>query len=215
VLINSLDGGIPGQGVTSGNSGGNAVSAFDSVVVQGNASLVYDDLHARGGVGLSARYQLSPRSNAYYEWNRSFRTQQEWFGRVYVWFEAPELGAVRLVRARGSGALRMAIDVLPWGYLAVKDSFNRRIATMTQPIMTRRWVRIEWRVDHAAGQVEVRLFNSENASSPTGTATTPPRQVIGPNTDVVQIGRSGTLPFSTGFWTDDPAVSGLGFLGPA
>jgi len=184
-------------------------------VVQGNASLVYDDLHARGGVGLSARYQLSPGSNAYYEWNRSFGTQREWFGRVYVWFDAPPIGGVRLVRARGSGSLRLAIDIHSSGQLAVRDSFNHRIATMAQPIMTRRWVRIEWSVDQIAGQVEVRLFNSENASSPTGTATTPPRQAIGPNTEVVQVGRSGTQPFATGFWTDDPAVGGFGLLGPA
>jgi hypothetical protein len=214
VLANSLDGGVAGQDVTSANSGGAAVSAFDSVVVQGNASLVYDDSRARGGTGLSIRHQLSARGNAYYEWNESFRTQQVWFGRVYVWFESLSLGNVRLVRARGSGALRMAIDLLPSGQLAVKDSLNRRVATMSKPILTQRWVRIEWRVDQRAGEVEVRLYNSGDISSPSGIAFGR-SQRIGPNTDVVQIGRSGTQPSSTDFWTDDPAVSESGFPGPA
>ena len=138
-----------------------------------------------------------------------------WFGRVYVWFDSLPIGNVRLVRARGSGALRMAIDVLPSGQLAVKDNLNRRIATMGPPIVTRGWVRVEWRVDHVTGQIEVRLFNAPDLTVPTGIAITPSRQSIGPNTDAVQIGRSGTQAFSSGFWTDDPAVGRSGFLGPA
>ena len=182
-------------------------------MVQGNASLVYDNSRSVGG-GLSAKHQVGPRGNAYYEWNRSFGTQRVWFGRVYVWFDSLPSGNVRLVRARGAGVLRMAIDVLSSGQLAVKDNGNRRVAMGTTPIMTGGWVRIEWRVDQTTGQVEVRLFNSPNLPTPTDTAITAPGQQIGPSTDQVQIGRSATLSFSSVFWTDDPAVSNYAFVGP-
>jgi len=109
----------------------------------------------------------------------------------------------------------MAIDVLPSGQLAVKDSLNHRVATMGPSIRTGRWIRIEWRVDQVDGQIEVRLFNASDLSTPTGRAITPTDQRIGPNTDKVQIGRSGTQPFSSGFWTDDPAISRARYLGPA
>ena len=75
-------------------------------------------------------------------------------------------------------------------------------------------MRIEWGVNHATGQVEVRLFNSPNLTTPTESVVSATGQAIGPSTDTVQIGRSGRQAFSTVFWTDDPAVGTAGFIGP-
>jgi hypothetical protein len=40
-------------------------------------------------------------------------------------------------------------------------------------------------------------------------------QEVGRSTDRVKIGRSGAESFPSVFWTDDAALSGSGFLGPA
>ena len=69
-------------------------------------------------------------------------------------------------------------------------------------------------VNHAAGSVVILLFNSPNTTYPTETLLSPDGVSIGPDTDQVQIGRSGSQRSSVDFWTDDPAISTMGFLGP-
>jgi hypothetical protein len=69
-------------------------------------------------------------------------------------------------------------------------------------------------VDTIAGQIELLIFNSPDSAIPTDSASSGPGQRVG-NGGGVHIGRSGTQPFSTVFWTDDPGVSTNGFLGPA
>jgi hypothetical protein len=51
------------------------------------------------------------------------------------------------------------------GQVAVRDSRNHRIALTAAPLMTGRWVRIEWSVDHIRGRVEVRLFKKLGLSA--------------------------------------------------
>jgi hypothetical protein len=38
-------------------------------------------------------------------------------------------------------------------------------------------------------------------------ATSRPHRAIGPSINEVDIGRSGSLPFASTFWTDDPRLS--------
>ena len=110
--------------------------------------------------------------------------------------------------------MRFAIDVLENGSLSLKDSENRTIVTTSSSILTGGWVRIEWMVNQAAGSVTILLFNSPNDTDPTETLLSPDGVSIGPDTDQVQIGRSGSQHYSTEFWTDDPAIGTGGFLGP-
>ena len=69
-------------------------------------------------------------------------------------------------------------------------------------------------VNHDVGSVQILLFNSPNLTTPTETLLSPDGVAIGPDTDQVQIGRSGSQRSSTEFWTDDPAISTGGFVGP-
>jgi hypothetical protein len=69
-------------------------------------------------------------------------------------------------------------------------------------------------VDHATGSVTILLFNSPNLTIPTDILLSPDGVPIGPDTDQVQIGRSGSQFSSVEFWTDDPAISTGGFVGP-
>ncbi len=81
-------------------------------------------------------------------------------------------------------------------------------------VLTGGWVRLEWKVNHSTGQIEVRLFNSPNVTTPSETIVTATGRNIGPRAERVQIGRSGSQAFSVVFWTDDPAFSRQGFVGP-
>ena len=81
-------------------------------------------------------------------------------------------------------------------------------------VATGRWIRIEWKVDHAQGRIEIRLYNQADASSATEILTASGVS-LGSSSNQIQIGRSGTQSFSITFWTDDPGVSTSGFLGAA
>jgi hypothetical protein len=167
------------------------------------------------GFGLSARHVVRKRDNAYYEWKESLGVRSTWFGRLYLRLDSLPSSDLRLVRAKGSGHLRMAIDLLGSGELLVKDQHDRTVAKTASSIVTDRWVRIEWRVDQTTGQVEVHLFNSPDLLTPTASAITDPGQKIGTNTDDVQIGPTRMHSPRYVIWTDNPAVSEVGFLGPA
>ena len=213
-LANSLNAGTLGVSITRRNSGGASGLAFDKVVTTGGARLVYDNTYTRG-VGLSARHTAGPGGNSYYEWNRALGSPSVWYGRVYVRLAGLPSGDIRLVRAQGGEDLELVIEVTRGGTVRVRDSANRIIATSIQPIELGAWVRLEWKVDHATGQIEVRVFNSPNLTTPSETLVTAAGQSIGSHPDRVQIGRSGSQSFSSDFWTDDPSLSITGFVGPA
>lgn len=212
-LATSFNDGVDGRALTAAASGGNGSSPFDAVRVDGNASMRFDSTHTRG-VGLSIKHIVGSRANAYYEWSSSFGRQSQWYGRVYVWFDALPSGDPRLVRALDGQRLDLSIDLLRTGKLRIKDSTNTTLATTSQSIATRGWVRIEWQVDQRTGTVELRVFNSPNEVTPTETVKTMGGADIGRAADRVQIGRSGTQASTSVFWTDDPALSAARYLGP-
>jgi hypothetical protein len=213
-LVNNLNGGLRGASLTGSSSGGVSGNSFDGVAIEGGASLVYDTTHTRG-TGLSAYHTVGPRQNAFYRWDRSFRNWGSWYGRVYVWFDRLPTGDLRLVRGKDDFGLSFAIDLLRNGQLRGKDRSNRTISQTWTPINTGGWVRIEWRVDLSTGQLDIRLFNSPNSLTPSDAATSGPGRQFLSSTNQVQIGRSGTQPFSVDFWTDDPAISAADWVGPA
>ena len=213
-FANTLNAGILGATLSTSNSAGANGTAFDTVVTNGGAGLVYDNSRTRG-VGLSARHTLGAGANSYYEWNSSLGSPSVWYGRVYIWLNALPAGDLRLIRGESAGGdLEFVIEVTRRGTMRIRNSSNQVIGTTRQAVLTSGWVRLEWKVNHATGQVELRVFNSPNLTTPTETLITAAGQSIGARPDRVQIGRSGTQAFAVDFWTDDPALSTTAFIGP-
>ena len=212
-VANDLNGGPLGASLGSGNWGGSSGDSFDGIAIAEEASLVYDDRHTRG-IGLSARHTVGSGQNAYYKWDHSLGGWESLYGRVYVWFDALPSGDLRLIRGKDGTDLSFAVDILSNGRLQAKDRSDQTIAQTSSSIITDGWVRIEWRVDIGTGQIDLLLFNNANSPTPTDSATSGPGQAIGRDGRSMHIGRSGSQHFSVVFWTDDPAVSTGGFLGP-
>jgi hypothetical protein len=205
-LHNDLDLGPQGAPVLAGE--GTAGEPFSRVVTSSGATLTYDDVHA---VGLfSAKHTVTFHGNAYYQWTGLRST---WYGRIYVWLKRPPDGGVRLIRGSTNNVLRCALDILPNGTVRWVDQFNNEIVTTITPLAFRKWVRIEWKVDHISGRVTIRLYNSANSSAATETGTSALHRAIGPSAREIQYGRSGTQPFTYTFWTDRPALSSTSYLG--
>ena len=104
---------------------------------------------------------------------------------------------------------------MPTGSLLFNDDRNQPVVATSVPLNTSRWVRVEWRVDHAMGRVVIKLFNRPNATSATQVVRATPGPAIGFSADRFQFGRTGNQPFAVTFWTDSPGLSSTGYLGPA
>jgi hypothetical protein len=208
VLKNTLDAGPQGAPIQAG--GARRQAPFDSVGVTNGATLTYDRHHALGR--FAAKHVLNPRSDSYYAWSG---TRNNWFGRIYARLKALPVQNLRLIRAASDGDLRCSIDIMPWGVLQLNDQQNRPVVATSVAVNVRKWVRIEWRVDHVTGRVLIKLFNHPNSRKPTQVVRATPGSSIGSSSDHFQFGRSGNQPFGVTFWTDNPALSSKRYLGPA
>jgi hypothetical protein len=211
-MKNGLNAGPQGAPIQAngGRSGRRSkVRGFDAVSTTRGATLTFDAFHARGP--FSAKHVLNAGSDAYYEW-RGSRTV--WFGRLYVWFDAFPAEDLRLVRARSAGALRCSINIRYSGQVGLQDENNAWVVQSSRSIALGRWVRIEWKVDQRKGRVQIRIYARAGAQTPTEVLRAGPRLDIGSSADQFQFGRSGSNGFAGTFWTDSPALSSEGFLGP-
>jgi hypothetical protein len=205
--VNSLDAGPAGASVAPTAATG---TAFQYVAATNGSSLTYDTTHARGRY--SARHSLTSSGDAYYEWRGNLSS---WYGRLFVWLDGHPSSALRLVRATAGGRLVAAVDILASGQLRFMDRSNNSIAVTRSPIATDTSVRVEWRLNHATGTAEIRLFNSATSTTPTSTALSSSGRSIGTMADAVQLGRAGSQRFAIVFWTDQPALATAGWIGPA
>lgn len=204
-LRNSLNLGPDDAPIRSRQAG--AGDAFSQVTTTGGSTVTYDDRHAIGK--FSARHTLTSGGNAYYQWTG---VRSIWYGRVYVWLRSWPPSDLRLIRGSANGVLRCALDIMPNGVLTWVDQFNNPIVSTTTPIAVRKWVRIEWKIDHVAGSATIKLFNRRKSSAQTESVTSATGNAIGPSAQEIQYGRTGSQPFTITFWTDRPALSSSKYL---
>jgi hypothetical protein len=62
--------------------------------------------------------------------------------------------------------------------------------------------------------VQIKVFSEARSRHPSEVLRAGPRLDIGSDVDQFQFGRSGSNDFAITFWTDSPALSTVGFLGP-
>ena len=208
VLRNDLDLGPQGAPVQAQTGGGG--DPFSRVITTDGSSITYDATHALGR--FAARHNVTSGGNAYYQWTGP---RSIWYGRLDVWIGRRPPSGLRLIRGSSNRAFRCALDLMPDGSLQWDNHRNHAIVATTEPIALRRWVRIEWKVDHIHGQVTIKLFDAPDSPRATQTVMSAAGAAIGPSVREIQFGRSGTQPFAFTFWTDLPALSSIGYIGPA
>lgn len=202
---NSFEGGIAGGPITVESSGGANGDAFDALVVRGHSSLRFDDAAPVGS--LSARHTLNGASASYYVWNVAVPAGSRWYGRVYLRAGDSPAGRVRLVRARSSGALRMALDLLPSGALRMVDGEGTEFVLTDGVIPTDAWIRLQWSVDQASGEAKIKVYEAFS-DRPLLTAAGVAASLVGSGIDQVRIG--GQVGSRTSMFvlrTDEPALS--------
>lgn len=208
---NSFEGGVAGRPITLSGSGGSSGDAFDALVLRGDASLLFDDAAPVGS--LSAKHSFTTTSASYYVWDVAVPEGSRWYGRVYLRATELPAGRVRLARARSSGVLRMALDLLPSGALRMVDGGGVEVVLTEGAIPTDTWVRVEWGVDHSSGEAWLEIYDGSSDQRLLSAAGAAP-SLVGRGIDQVRIGgQVGRRVASFVLHTDEPALSLVGPVG--
>ncbi|GBC87758.1 Endoglucanase H [bacterium HR12] len=209
---NSFDGGAVGASLTVAGSGGTSGDAFDALALLGSAQLVYDGREVVSG--LAARHVIGPKESASYVWNVSIPGDQRWWGRLYVRTETNPSGRIRLIRARSAGVLRLAVDLTRDGSVRVVDADGEPLLVTGVALPSRTWIRLEWAVDPTTGGVELALFDGSTDVA-LARASGASSSLMGAGLDQVRLGgQAGGSVTEFTFWTDEPALSLSGWIGP-
>lgn len=199
ILSNSFDGGTDSSAITQANSGGASGDALGYV----SGSPTYSSTQAHSGT-LSCKIPAVTTTAIGHELASS-----NFWVRFYFWTQGHY--ATPLVRlwsaVDAAGSLLGGISTLSNGsldYLTGAPTVN-----LAGPVTLNQWVRIEayW---STTGGGELRLYNSPDSSTVSGSLTTPSNL-----TSAVATQEARRAAVATDAWIDDFAVSTDGWIGPA
>lgn len=163
------------NGNTLSIADGGDATAFDFVNAVG--TVAYDNTHVKNGT-LAAKI-IAGASGTGFGWTTAFGTQTVHYGRIYSWLSSAVNPTSNAFAHFVSGATRAArLDFqLVSGNIRIRLIDNPATGDLTGSVNVTRdtWVRIEWHVIHSAtvGQIEVKLFNNPDSSTPDETITSP------------------------------------------
>lgn len=215
----SAEGGANGTGITAGNSGGASGTAFDSVSLGAGATAVYDNAQAHNGALAAKLATGGSAADCSLNWSGAIGTQTQVFYRAHLWMSANPASNHRLLDAYDSvsGQLCFAVYLTTTGKLMSVNTAGSTIQTTTNSVNLSAFSRIEVMVIGSAtvGQVEIKLYNSADSSTPTETLTSAANQNTRGSMDNYRFGAAGDpLPASRTLWLDDLGISTTGYLGP-
>lgn len=217
LLTNSLEGGTNGTTISSVNSGGASGNAFDGTLVSGTgAALTYDNTHAAHGTLAAKVASGSSAGTSYALWSGSIGTQSQVWFRMYLYYTANPANTHRVFTGVNGASNCASLQVTSAGKLQWINSANTAIINSTATIPLNQWFRVEGFLIGSAtvGQVETKLFNSPDASSPDETDTSTANQNTFGSITGNRFGVSGSTANVT-FWMDDLGLSSIAYIGPS
>ncbi len=142
---------------------------------------------------------------------------QVWF-RAYLYFTADPAASVRVLNESQGTTACAVVVVTPSGKLQVRTgSTGTQTLTTTRVIPLNQWFRIEGYVTGSAtaGQVELKLFQTADSTTPDETDASAPNINTYGTMDHYSFGISTTAANVAEYWEDDIAISNAGYIGPA
>ena len=200
-LRNSFEGGSNGTGISVINSGGGSGDAFSYL----SGTPTFSNAHAKSG-SLSASLPGGSFSSLGY----NLSATDIWL-RYYLWISSNS-DSVTVARiytsAGGSGSLLGTLRMDPTRALYIDCGTGSDL--IFGPVATSQWVRFEAKWSTTTGG-EVRLYNSADSDTPTGSATVS-SNMTGAAASIELIHVGSTL---VSYFIDDYAVSTDGWIGPS
>lgn len=212
--INGAAGGSQGTTVTTGNSGGDSGTAWDTVTINATAALTFDNTKGRGNFA----YKCSTGGTAgtcFPQWTLGTGITTTVFMRCYYYFTANPGANHRIFVFANGGTQHANVQMLTTGKLRWVLGSGGTLTTMTNSVSLNQWIRLELSaVVTATGTLTMRLYN--NADSDTITETSTGANASGQTSvTVAGYGISGTAVANIGpFWMDEMEFNDTGFPGP-
>lgn len=213
--VNSFESGQPaGTAISTGNSGGTAGRAADSLV----GTVTYDTAHAHSGT-LSMKVDMAGGASSQWRWSDGAdQAGATGYLRFYLWLAAlPSQNTSVAYVLDHSNVILLRVRVHTDGTVDLLDQANAIMGTTAAAVATGQWVRLEAKVTCSAttGQAELRLYNSADSTTAAETVVTGSTF----NTGSTKPGgwRFGGLTSSAAadvFWIDDISSSDVDWIGP-
>lgn len=201
------------------NSGVDSGIAFEGTSNPVNTVLQYDNTHAHSG-STSLLVSTSAVANVWARYQNFFRIPGTInYGRAYIWLPVTPITTTTFHQVSDANGAMFSLRINTAGKISIWDSAgsNPGALATTNSISTGQWVRVEWKAVYSStvGQVEVKLFNSAESTSPTETLTSPSNLNLRSNTPInyylgITNGASGVS-----YWIDDYALSVTNYPGPS
>jgi hypothetical protein len=215
----TAEGGTNGSNLATGGTGAGDGSPLQFVVIGTNGTAIYDNTHvAHGSLAVKTATGATATPTTFGWTTATGSPLTSWF-RCYLYFTANPVGSgtrfFLITDSTGNGCTRFIINTS--GKVVAQDSAGSIIITTTNAISLNQWVRVEGMsfLNASTGQMEIKLYNSPESTTPTETLTsaasqntlsgTQTRWVFGPDANLANQGP---------YWIDDFAVSDAGYIGP-
>lgn len=217
-LTANFEAGTNGSNITTG-AGEASANAWDVVTIGALQGFSYDNTHAQGN--LAAKVVASGSGAVSYgAWTTSLGTITDHYGRAYLYLTANPGDSARflVLRSGGTGGtISAALRVHSTGVIRCLGSANAFIQDTTNTISLNQWIRVEWHIIHSAtvGQIEVKLFNTADSTTPTETLTSAANKNTGANADTFQIGNPDGIGIAVTYWMDNVVGNATSYPGPA
>lgn len=205
----SFERGVLGASVDATDVG--SEYAFSDDGKTANSTLTYSNTHCYGTLACEMIHSATP-SGCNVTWTLGGGITESW-GRIYLHNSGLPNTYSEFARTFQSGNLKWRLAILSSGVLRLRGSFD---TDGVVPISINQWIRIEWHVicSTTVGQIEAKLFNSPNSTTPSETITTTATLDIGTAVDVIHFGDLAALNASRTVYMDNIVVNDTGYPGP-
>lgn len=179
----------------------------------GGNTLKYDNVHVYGSLAAKFDNSGAPSSACVMGWSTGIGTLTDHYGRVYLYATANPVGGSWRIGRDGNNNFPIFINAN--GTVTMNDQGGVAVTT-TAAIGLNQWVRIEyhWINSLTVGQVELKLFNSPDSSTPTETQTSAANRNTSASTTSLEFGLGGGQTTAGAIWLDNIVAGATSYPGP-
>lgn len=204
--------GTNGNSVLPADAG--SATAWDTESTAGASTRTYSDAVVAHG-GLSMKLTWNAASETVISWTTALGTVTDHYGRFYLYMLANPSNFCDILRMLSGGSPSFYASVIPAGTIALADQGGNNIGTTTNALALNQKTRIEYHIIHSVtvGQVELKLFNSAESTTPTETLTTAADKNLLASADEIRYGIRGGQS-SSSYYYDDIVANATSYPGP-
>lgn len=205
--------GTAGNAIGTSDTGSS--TAFDAVYASASTT-VYDATHVHAGslaAKVTAPGGVNSSTGSGFSWTTA---ATDHYGRVYLYLTAnPTTSDMPIIQCSSPATRNARLDITTAGKIRYYDSPASGTNITTNTIALNQWIRLEFHFIHSAtvGQIEVKLFNSAESTTPTETLTSPASLNTGASAGGIFFGTFNSVSNCI-FWMDDVVANATAYPGP-